>query len=359
MSAFVTGFPGFLGSALVERLVGTGTDAVCLVQPRYRALAERRAEAIETDRGADGAIELVEGDIVDADLGLGARYDTLQAATTEAYHLAAVYDLGVGADLARRVNVRGTRHVLDFLEGLADLERLHYVSTCYVSGRYDGRFGPDDLLVGQRFNNRYEASKFQAEVAVREAMARGLSATVYRPAIVVGDSDTGATQKYDGPYQLVRYLLRGPSTAVVPTVGDPAATTLNVVPRDFVVDAIDHLRRDPDTRGETYQLANPDPPTVAGVLDLLADATDKQLVRVPVPRWALRGALEHVPGLAAATGIQPELVDYFDHPTRYDAGKTTAALDGTGVECPAFASYVGTLVDFVRANPDPGSGPMA
>lgn len=361
MSTFVTGFPGFLGSALVDRLVAedTGTHLVCLVQPSYRALAERRAETIETDYGADGAIELVEGDIVEADLGLGARYDALQATTTEVYHLAAVYDLGVDAGLARRVNVHGTQHVLEFLDGLSDLDRLHYMSTCYVSGRYDGRFGPDELVVGQQFNNHYEATKFQAEAAVREAMARGLSATVYRPAIVVGDSDTGATQKYDGPYQLVRYLLRQPSSAIVPIVGDPAATELNVVPRDFVVDAIDHLRRDPATRGETYQLAHPDPPTVAAVLDRLADATGKRLVRMPVPRWALRGALKHVPGLAAATGIQPELVDYFDLPTRYAAGKTTAALDSTGIECPAFASFVEPLVDFVRSNPDPGAGPMA
>lgn len=362
MTTFVTGFPGFLGSALVDRLVDDApgdADLTCLVQRRYRAVAERRADAIESHHGTDGAVTLVEGDITDRDLGLGDRYESLQTATTTAFHLAAVYDLGVELPLARQVNVQGTRHVLEFLEGAPALDRLHYVSTCYVSGRYDGRFGADDLLVGQRFNNHYEATKFQAEVAVRTAMARGLPATVYRPGIVVGDSESGATRKYDGPYQLVRFLLRQPRVAVVPVVGDLAATELNVVPRDYVVDAIDALRRRPTTVGETYQLANPEPPTVDAVLRLIAEAADRRVVRVRVPRRALKGALERVPGLARATGIQPELVDYFDLPTRYDASKTTTALADTGVACPSFESYVDRLVDYVRTHPDADAGPMA
>jgi len=362
MTTFVTGFPGFLGSALVDRLVGAApaeADVTCLVQPRYRGLAERRVAAIERAHDASGAIALVDGDIVAPDLGLGDRYASLQARTTVAYHLAAVYDLGVELALGRRVNVRGTQHLLAFVEGAADLDRLHYMSTCYVSGRYDGAFGPDDLLVGQRFNNHYEATKFQAEVAVRTAMARGLPATVYRPGIVVGDSETGATRKYDGPYPFVRLLLRQPGpVAVVPVVGDPRATTLNLVPSDFVLEALDALRDRPDAVGETYQLADPDPPTIEAVVDGLASAIGKRVVQVPVPRAVLRGSLEHVPGLAALTGVQPELVDYFDLPTRYDASRTVAALEAAGVACPSFESYVDVMVDYVRTHPTADAGPM-
>ncbi|MDZ7701680.1 MAG: SDR family oxidoreductase [Halobacteriales archaeon] len=361
MTTFVTGFPGFLGSALVDRLVAEAPEAAeltCLVQPRYRRLAEDRAEEIEAAHGAAGAIELVGGDIVEPDLGLGDRYDGLQAETTEAYHLAAVYDLGVDRTLATRVNVDGTRHVLEFLEGAPSFDRLHYVSTCYVSGRYDGRFGPDDLLVGQTFNNHYEATKFQAEVAVRHAMARGLPATVYRPGIVVGDSETGATRKYDGPYQVIRLLLRQPGVAVAPLVGDPTATELNVVPRDHVIDAIDVLRRRPEAVGETYQLANPAPPTVDEFVRDLSQVLDKRVVRIRLPRWLLKGALEATPGLARATGVQPALIDYFDLPTRYDASKTVEALAEADVSCPPLSSYLGTLVDYVRANPEAAGGPM-
>lgn len=361
MTTFITGFPGFLGSALVDRLVAetpASASITCLVQPTYREFAKQRVETIEARHGTDGAINLVEGDITEPDLGLGDRYRRLQDETTAAFHLAAVYDLGVDQTLARRVNVEGTRHVLGFLEAAPDFECLQYVSTCYVSGRYDGRFGPDDLLVGQRFNNHYEATKFQAEVAVRTAMARGLPATIYRPSVVVGDSESGATAKYDGPYQVIRFLLRSPSVALVPVVGDPRVTELNVVPRDFVIAAIDTLRRQPGTVGETYQLADPDPPTVAEVLDMVAAATGRRLLRLPIPRSVLKATLRHVPG-ASRTGIQPELVDYFDLPTRYDASKTTDALAEAGVSCPPFRSYVDSLVAYVRANPEVRTGPMA
>lgn len=362
MTTFVTGFPGFLGSALVERLVAEAAgeaDVTCLIQSTYRRAAERRVSAIESEHGISESIDLVEGDIAERDLGLVDRYDQLQAEITVAYHLAAVYDLGVEPALARRVNVDGTRHVLDFVEDAADLERLHYVSTCYVSGRHRGRFGPEHLLVGQRFNNHYEATKFQAEVAVRAAMDRGLPATIYRPGIVVGDSRTGETAKYDGPYQVIRFLLRQPSIAILPMVGGASSTELNVVPRDYVVDAIDALRRRPESEGKTYQLANPEPPTVDEFVRRLAVATDRRVVRVRVPKTALVAALDHLPGLLRATGIQPELVDYFDLPTRYDAEKTVAALEDTAVTCPPLQEYLDDLVAFVREHPTAPGGPMA
>jgi len=162
----LTGFPGFLGSALLDRLLARGNGPVaCPVQPAY----------------ADEAVQLFEGDITEPDLGLGADQDDL-ARVRELYHLAAIYDLAVDPGLAEAVNVRGTEHVLDAAQRLG-VERLQYVSTCYVSGRYDGVFTGNHLSEGQTFNNHYEATKYRAEVAVRERMREGLSATIYRPAI--------------------------------------------------------------------------------------------------------------------------------------------------------------------------------
>src|SRR5204862_3895812 len=114
------------------------------------------------------------------------------------HHLAAIYDLSVPRELGMRVNVDGTRHVLDFAERCRALRRFQYISTCYVSGHHDGVFRETDLDVGQRLNNFYEETKFLAEVEVRKRS--GLPATVSRPSVVVGDSVTGATQKFDGPY---------------------------------------------------------------------------------------------------------------------------------------------------------------
>jgi nucleoside-diphosphate-sugar epimerase len=104
----------------------------------------------------------------------------------------------VARELGVRVNVDGTRNVLDALERCSTLTRLYYFSTCYVSGRYAGPFSEDDLEVGAPFNNYYEETKHLAEADVRRRMAAGIPATIYRPSIVVGDSCTGETQKFEG-----------------------------------------------------------------------------------------------------------------------------------------------------------------
>ncbi|WP_411966916.1 SDR family oxidoreductase [Haloferax sp. YSSS75] len=358
MSVFLTGFPGFLGSALVERLTDRTDEIVCLVQPQYRDAAETRAADV---LGPDWreTLTLVEGDITDPNLGLPATTRTdLESQVEEVFHLAAVYDLAVSPDVGEAVNVDGTRHVLDFADA-ADAERLHYVSTCYVSGRYDGVFTESDLDVGQSFNNHYEATKFRAEVLVRERMdAEDVPATVYRPAIVVGDSRTGATQKYDGPYYLIRWLLRQPRVAVVPRLGDPDATELNVVPRDYVVDAIDHLSGLDESENVTYQLCDPNPPTIREFTATLLDATDRIGLHAPTPASLATSALNRWDALRAIVDIEPETLPYFTHPTRYVGGNARTHLAGTGIEPPAFESYVSELVDFVRENPNVRSDAM-
>jgi thioester reductase-like protein len=358
---FFTGFPGFLGSALIERLLARTDDRiVCLVQDRYRDLAEHRASALLAARGdSDDRIELHTGDITEADLGLGAdARRRLQSAVTEVYHLAAVYDLGVSRELGTAVNVHGTDHVLDFATGVADLRRLHYVSTCYVSGRYEGVFGADDLAVGQSFNNHYEATKFRAERHVRDRMGPALPTTIYRPAVVVGDSTTGETTKYDGPYYLLSLLRRQRRVAVVPGPLTPEAFEFNVVPRDFVVDAMDRLARRDDTVGGTYQLCDPRPPTVGALIDRFAAAAGRRAITVPIERRLLRTILESIPGLAAASGIEPAAIDYFWHPTIY-TNETTRAVLGDAALPPRFETYVETLVEYVREHPDLDDAAMA
>ncbi|UPV76612.1 SDR family oxidoreductase (plasmid) [Halorussus limi] len=364
-SVFVTGFPGFLGSELVARLLDRYPPDVairCLVQPKYRDLAEERAA--ELTEGSPDRIELSEGDITESDLGLGGDYDALAADAVEVYHLAAVYDLGVARDVGMAVNVEGTRNVLDFAERAPELRRFQYVSTCYVSGRHDGVFTHRDLDVGQSFNNHYEETKFLAEVEVQRRMDEGLPATVYRPAIAVGDSETGATQKYDGPYNVLRLLDRQPTVragvGVVPVFGDPRDYEVNVVPRDFVVDAIDRLSRRDDSAGEVYQLCDPNPPTVAGMVRAFGDALGVRVFRVPMPGGATlaRRALESTPGLASALGVQPAVLDYFVHPTSYTCQNAVRDLRGTGVSCPPFEEYADRLVRFYRDHPDVSADAM-
>jgi len=357
-----TGYPGFLGSRLLPRILRRtdGVSATCLVQPTVTELARRRLADLElAEPSLRGRVELVEGDITRADLGLGAGLRRIASEVTGIHHLAAVYDLGVRREVGMRINLYGTRHVLDFAEACPGLERFHYVSTCYVSGRHPGIFGEEDLEKGQEFNNYYEETKYLAEVEVRDRTQGGLPATIYRPAIVVGDSETGATQKYDGPYSVIRWLLRQPSTAVMPMLGGADEARLNLVPSDFVVAAIDYLAALPHSTGRTYQLADPEPCTVAETVDLIAAATGRRLIRLPVAKSVATRALRSIPGLSRLTGIPPEALDYFDHPTHYSVQNAGTDLQGSGISVPRLSDYVETLVKFVRAHPEVGSGAMA
>lgn len=363
MSAvFFTGFPGFLGAELLPRLLARSRErrAICLVQSKFAGLARRRAGELERAHPAlAGRIAMVEGDITRPGLGLE-NAAAARNAVVEIYHLAAVYDLGVGRDLGMRVNVEGTRNMLEFACACPFLERLQYVSTCYVAGKHRGVFSEEDLDVGQSFHNFYEETKFLAEVEVRKRMKEGLPATIYRPAVVVGDSSTGATQKYDGPYPVIRLLLRQPRLAVLPTIlGDPSRTEVNLVPRDFVLDAITFLGGCPGAKGRVFQLADPSPLTVKQLLKELCRATRRKAIRVPMPLGMAKFMLSRVPGVGSLLGIPADSLDYFVHPGRFATAATQAALEGSGIRCPQFPEYVGRLVEFVRAHPEVGSAAMA
>jgi thioester reductase-like protein len=355
-TALLTGFPGFLASAFLPDFLSR-TDAqtrvICLVQPHFRLMAEERAQKITqqqphwTDR-----IQLVEGDITQPGLGIKEEGKALQADVREIYHFAAIYDLAVPRPLGMRINVEGTAHVLDFIHGCPAFDRLHYVSTCYVSGRHPGVFTERDLSVGQRFNNYYEETKYLAEVDVQDRMKRGLSATIYRPSIVVGDSKTGETQKYDGPYGALRWLVSWKKRAPMSIIGDPRKYHVNFTPRDFVVSALCRLSAMPQSRGKVYQLCDPHPPTVEEIYEIFSQATGRRVLRIP--SWAplMKGLLRMLPAAARSSHITPESIDYFTHPTEYTCENTLADLNGTGLSCPRFSDYAPVLVRFMQEHPE-------
>src|SRR5918992_5662458 len=257
----LTGYPGFIGRRLADRLVDAGARVTALVEPRMAAVA-REASA--------GRIEVLEGDISKRRLGLAdGDWERLAAEVRHVFHLAAVYDLSVPLELAQRVNVDGTGNVLDLCLACERLERLNYVSTAYVAGLRRGVVYEHELVLGQDFKNHYESTKFQAEVWVRGEMDR-VPTTIYRPAIVVGDSRTGETQKFDGPYYMLRSIALAESRSGPIAQFGASGAPFNVVPVDFVLDALTAAAGDPEAVNQTLHLVDPEPVTAKQVMALLA-----------------------------------------------------------------------------------------
>jgi nucleoside-diphosphate-sugar epimerase len=357
----MTGFPGFLGSALLPRILARreGATAYCVVQSHWKDLAGQRAAEIEQAHPhTKGRIALIVGDITESDLGLDVVDRAKIQDVAEGWHLAAVYDLAVPESVARKVNVEGTANVIELCQSLPAYERLQYVSTCYVSGDYAGEFPEDDLDLGQGFLNHYESTKFEAEVLVRRAMKADLPATIYRPGIVVGDSQTGETQKYDGPYMYATYISRLPYVALIPGVGDFDVVRAGLVPRDYVIGAMDALSGMEKSVGRTYALTDPNPPTTGEVVEILSGYLKRRPIRIPLPLGLTRSVVAHVPGLEKLLGLPAEALDYLATQTTYSTTNAVADLEGTGVQCPPFASYAETLLDYMTAHPEHGSAAM-
>ena len=347
----MTGFPGFLGSALLPGILAKrkGATVICVVQARHMDTAKvKLAEIHKAHPHTKDRVELVEGDITQPGLGLSDSVPVKDV--NEVWHLAAVYDLSVPEDIAKLVNIGGTENVLQFCTQRPKLRRLQYVSTCYVSGAYDGEFTEEMLEAGQPFQNHYEETKYEAERLVRAAMADGLPATIYRPGIVVGDSRTGETQKYDGPYFVATYMKRLPAVAFLPNVDKTVMASL--VPRDYVIAAMDALSVLDRSEGKTYQLTDPNPPSAREVAEIFGHHLGRKLVWLPIPVAAVRGLLDTVPGMELLTGLPAETLDYFAFPTTYGTAQAVADLEGTGVSCPRFRDYADKLLDFMAAHPE-------
>ena len=341
---FITGYPGFIGKRLVHRLAeragGKDERLVLLVQPKNVRAAERALAA------AGAQAEVVEGDVEQMHLGLsGGEFKAIARDVTDIWHLAARTFGAERADL-RRVNVEGTRNVLDLAEAARGLRRLNHFSTAYVSGDRIGVILEDELAMGQRFHNAYEETKFQAELLVRRAQA-DLPATIYRPSVVVGDSRTGEIDRFEGPYALAILLVASPLAVPLPLPGD-AVAPLNVVPVDFIVDAALSIAENPAGAGRTVHLVDPSPLSARRVYEMIAARAGKKLPPVSVPARVFQALLQ-LPLLERLARVHRPAIEYLNHLAIYNCRTLLELLDGTGIQCPPITSYLDRLIEFVQA----------
>ena len=347
---FITGFPGFIANRLLERLAQRDCSFILLVQP---TLAARAAEEIDRISELSGKtvdeFHILQGDISEPGLGLtAADLDLIKQQTTRVFHLAAVYDLAVREDLAMRVNVGGTRNVVALARSLPHLRQFHHVSTCYVAGKREGVILESELLHDAGYRNFYEESKYLSELEV-ESAKQELPITIHRPAVVCGDSRTGETGKYDGVYYLIHYLLRWPNVLSLINIGNHKVS-LNLVPVDFVVDAMAALAFDERAIGKTLQLADPAPLSTNQLFNAIAKSIDERRSRVTAPAKWVRFFLM-LPPSPKITGLPHHAVPYFFVRQLYDSSEAHALLTPHGISCPPFVSYVDQIVDFARQHP--------
>ncbi|NBH07054.1 SDR family oxidoreductase, partial [Amycolatopsis sp. SID8362] len=271
---FVTGATGFIGKRLVARLLRRPETSA--VYALVRETSRERLAALSQGWAGAEKLRPVVGDLAEPRLGVDpAGFEHLD----HVVHLGAVYDLTAGEEANRRANVEGTRHLLAFAAA-AGAGLVHHVSSIAVAGDQAGRFTEADFDLGQRFSSPYHATKFQAEKLVRE---QALPFRVYRPSAVVGDSRTGEMDKVDGPYFFLPAISRLAALPRRLPLAAPDLGATNLVPVDYVVDAMDFLMHRDAPSGSTYHLAAARPQSLNSVYNAFARAAGGPVVRAALP----------------------------------------------------------------------------
>jgi thioester reductase-like protein len=334
----VTGFPRLLARRMAQALAMRG-PVTLLVQQKHE---ERAREFASTLRQG----QVVVGDVASMHLGLStAEYRDLAGDCTEIVHAAEWSWVGADAATLERVNVEGTRAVLELAHDCRKLRRLTHFSTVFVSGDRVGVIAEDELSTGQSFRNDYERTMFEAEILVRRAMGQ-IPCTVLRPAFIVGDSKTGEIDRFDGPYIVAGLLLSTRLQVPLPLPGDGVAP-LNVVPIDFVAAAGAAIHEDLRAVGRIFHLVDPNPSSSRRVYERVAEREGKKLPRLSLG-YKLTDRLLKLPGLEKLTREQRMAFAIVNHLSFYSSRNTLEVLDGTGIRCPPVESYLDKLIEFAQ-----------
>jgi thioester reductase-like protein len=350
----LTGATGMVGREVLARLVSdSATERVlCLVRPNDAAPQERLDALLrKVGHTPSPRIRAVPGDVTEPELGLDAGGRAALREVTGAVHCAASVSFDLPLEEARRINVAGTERVVALARTLPRLGRLDAVSTAYVAGCRSDLVLERDLDHDAGFHNTYEQTKHEAEVLLRRAMG-DLPIAVHRPSIVVGDSRTGRTGAYKVLYWPLKVVARG----FLPVIPYDPDGRLDIVPVDYVADAILALSRDPATVGGTFHLA-------AGAardttMAELTAAVFRRLGRRPPlrvsPAWwrrAVRPLMMAAPSSAVRRTLRSGLVyrPYLELRSRFDTRLADAALGAAGLSCPRVLDYIDTIVDTALA----------
>src|SRR3954452_15875481 len=364
MSYFVTGATGFIGRHLVEELLRNREGDIHVL---VRAGSQDRLDKLIAERfdGSD-RIKPVTGDLTEPKLGVSEDWIAANKGSIDHFfHLAAVYDMTADEQSNERMNVQGTRNAVDLANAL-EAGVLHHTSSVAAAGLYKGLFREDMFDEGQTLPSAYHRTKFESEKIAREAST--VPFRIYRPAVVVGHSQTGEMDKIDGPYYFFKAIqkLRHWLPEWVPLIGPELGYT-NIVPVDYVAGAMDHIAHQPDLDGQAFHLTSPKSQRSGAVLNEFARAAhapqlgvrvDKRLIEA-LPKGTLSMLMKLPPlkdvrrTILADFGIPEEVVEHVGFTAQFDTRDTERALAGTDIAVPELGTYAEKLWDYWERSLDP------
>ncbi|CAN7213535.1 SDR family oxidoreductase [Acidovorax sp. LjRoot74] len=364
MQYFVTGATGFIGKRLVKKLLERKGAVVHFL---IRKESADKVADLRSFWGVGPARAVpVFGDLTAKKLGVAADdVKKLKGQIDHFYHLAAVYDLGADEETQVAVNIEGTRNTVDLAKAI-DAGHFHHVSSIAAAGLYEGVFREDMFEEAEGLDHPYFQTKHESEKIVRQDCK--VPWTVYRPAMVVGDSTTGEMDKIDGPYYFFKLIqrLRQLLPPWMPTVGLEGGR-VNIVPVDFVVNALNVISHQKDITKKCYHLVDPVGYRVGDVLDIFSRAAHAPRMNLFInaallgfiPKGIKKSLMAMAPvrrvrnAVLKDLGLPEDMLTFVNYPTRFDCRETLAALKGSGVSCPNLKDYAWRLWDYWERNLDP------
>jgi thioester reductase-like protein len=343
----VTGFPALRARTLVRLALALRPEVklTLLVDRERRSAAE--AVLSELDPLVAPRVKLLLCQVSAIDFGLaGATYMELARRTTRVHHLYQTLDRNLDERTATRVNVHGAREVIEFARVAPKLERVVHYSSIFVSGDRTGVVLEDELEAGQGFRSRAEETLALAEAMLKRAP--GLPLTVLRAAQVVGDSESGETDRLDGPYPLIAYVVGTDEEDVALPLPARADARLEMIPVDFLAKAGILLGESPAALGETLHLSIQDPVTARVFVERAASLCEKGVVMglapAPLGKTLSRHHASRVFGRYVAA-----LNDWITTPVRHDDARAKRLLEAVNLERPELDAILPKMVEHVRA----------